>query len=173
MIELHEIPITIKIQYQASEYSESGWPLIRVSYDSKTIANFEANNSTLEFTIKQNINSTTSCLCVEHYGKNYQTDNKFFEVKKIFVNNIDLEHLLWDGVQYPILAPWEEQCLQDVSYPGNLYLGHNGRIEWKFNNPILLDIQKRLGRNVTQIQGQETTQAVLDQIKDYFWNQLD
>ena len=56
--------------------------------------------------------------------------------------------------------------------PGNLYLGYNGNITWTFDNPILLDIQKRLGRTVKTIHGQETTEEVLEKTKKYFWNHV-
>ena len=56
---------------------------------------------------------------------------------------------------------------------GNLYLGHNGHIVWKFQNPVLLDIQRRLGVVKEMQEGQHTTKKVLNEIKEYFANETD
>ena len=168
MIKLHEIPISIKIVYKASEYS-NGWPLIRALFDTKIVANFEAKNNIAEFTVQQNIEQPHSIFCLEHYGKNYHNDNSYFEIQEFYINNINLEHIKWECIQYPLLPPWDLNSRESIEYPGNLYLGHNGKIEWIFQNPILLDIQNRLGRTVNQIQGQETTRKSLLQAKTYFF----
>lgn len=169
MIKLQEIPITVKIHYKHSDYNDSGWPLARIFWNEKIISNFEANAGSIEFTLHQQ-QTEISILSFEHYGKNYTRDNKFIEIEKIYINNIDLDSILWDGIQYPILAPWDKDSTENISYKGNMYLGHNGYILWKFKNPLLIDIQKRLGRTVKQISGQETTREVLDDIKKYFFN---
>jgi len=165
MIELKQVPITIKIQYSAAEYSDSGWALARAMFDDKIVANFEANTDSIEFPVVPG-NKLTSCLRLEHYGKNYITDKKYIEAKKIYINNIDLEHIVWDGVQVATLPPWDKN---NPVMPGNLYLGHNGYIEWTFKNPLLKDIQHRLNKGVPQINGQETSRAVLEEMKQYFF----
>ena len=171
MKKLWEIPLTIKINYSSSEFQEFGWPLVRVLFNDKVVANFEAEsavNANIEFTVVQDIDLKTNKLVVEHYGKNYYKDMKFFQVNKIYVNNIDLDKILWDGVQHRLLAPWEDNVESEVK--GNMYLGHNGYILWEFENPILLDIQRRLGKTVKQISGQDSTYKVLNEVKEYFFN---
>lgn len=165
MIELHKIPITVRIEYTASEYSANGWALARAVFNGTTVANFEANNNTLEFNIVPT-NEFSCSLKIEHYGKNYITDNKFIEITKMYINNIDLEHVLWQGVQVATLPPWDDG---DPVMPGNLYLGHNGYIEWTFENPLLKDLQSRLNKGVQQIVGQETTYEILEQMKSKFF----
>ena len=81
--------------------------------------------------------------------------------------NIDLKNILWESVQYPIVAPWDEPFQQT----GNLYMGHNGHIVWRFENPLLLDIQRRLGVKQQAQEGQESTRTVLKEIKEYFANE--
>ena len=52
-------------------------------------------------------------------------------------------------------------------------MGHNGHIVWRFENPILLDIQRRLGVKQQAQEGQESTRTVLKEIKEYFANETD
>lgn len=141
--------------------------MCEIRWNNKTVKRFEANVDVVEFTVVQDIQAENSVLEFHHYGINHHRDNKWVEVKQIFINNIDLQHITWDGVQRAFIPPWDDI---DPVMPGNLYLGYNGYITWKFENPILLDIQRRLNRTVKQIQGQETTRAVLNEIKDYFWS---
>jgi len=165
---LNKIPITLKIYYTHSEHT-SGWPLCRVLWDNKQVANFEANGQEIEFTVFPAATGT-STLIIEHYGKNVYTEHdKYIEIVGLRVNNIDLKNILWESTQYPIVAPWDEPFQQD----GNLYLGHNGHIVWKFKNPLLLDIQRRLGVRQDTQEGQESTRAVLAEIKEYFANEKD
>lgn len=172
MIKLNQIPITVKIKYRTNEFDEkSGWPLIRIIYNKKIKKNFEASGSEIEFNITQSSKLKKSVLKIEHYGKNYHNDDKFFEIEKMWINNIDLEHIIWESRQYPILPPWDENSNTPFFYKGNLFLGHNGYIEWKFKNPILIDIKNRLGKTVSRIDGQETTSEVLNSIKNYFFTQ--
>jgi len=136
-------------------------------WDNKQVANFEANGQEIEFTVLPTATGT-STLIIEHYGKNVYTEHdKYIEIVGLRVNNIDLKNILWESTQYPIVAPWDEPFQQD----GNLYLGHNGHIVWKFKNPLLLDIQHRLGVRHSTQEGQESTRAVLAEIKEYFANE--
>ena len=160
---LNKIPITLKINYKHSE-NANGWPLCRILWNNQQVANFEASGSEIEFPIIPKADGY-STLIVEHYGKNAYTEHdKFIEVVDMRINNITLKHILWECTQYPIVAPWDEPFQQD----GNLYLGHNGHIVWKFKNPLLLDIQKRLKVWTRTQEGQESTKEVLDEIKEYF-----
>ena len=163
---LNKIPITLKIYYTHSGHT-NGWPLCRILWDNKQVANFKADGQEIEFTVLPKPEGT-STLIVEHYGKNVYTEHdKFIEVIGMRVNNIPLKNILWESTQYPITAPWDEPWQED----GNLYLGHNGHIIWKFGNPMLLDIQKRLGVRKDMQEGQESTKKVLNEIKEYFANE--
>jgi len=167
---LNKIPITLKISYTHSPHDPFyGWPLCRVLWDGEQVANFRAMGDSIEFTVLPS-QTGTSVLTVEHYGKNlYQEHEKFIDIKQIHINNIDIKNILWECTQYPIVAPWDEPYTQD----GNTYLGHNGQIVWRFENPLLLDIQHRLGVRQDTQEGQESTRTVLNQIKEYFANETD
>jgi hypothetical protein len=168
MKNLWEIPLTVKIVYSASDWSQSGWPLVRILFNSEIVANFEANENQVEFTVQQDPTpENISTLVVEHYGKNYHNDDNFFQVEKVYINNIDFGKILWEGVQHQVLPPWDSH-LNDCDF-GNMHLGHNGQIVWSFKNPILFDIQDRLDKQVKQISGQDTTREVLNQVKKFFF----
>lgn len=152
-----------------NQYNDSGWPLCEILWNNNTVKRFEANVDSVEFTIVQDPTALESILQFHHYGINHHRDDKWVEVKKIYINNIDLQHITWDGVQRAFIPPWDNGI--DPVMPGNLYLGYNGHIEWRFKNPLLLDIQQRLGKTVKQIHGQETTRAVLDEVKEFFFSQ--
>jgi hypothetical protein len=133
------------------------------------VANFQANGQKIEFTVLPKPEGT-STLIVEHYGKNAYTEHdKFIEIIGMRINNIPLRNILWESTQYPITAPWDEPWQEN----GNLYLGHNGHIVWKFQNPVLLDIQRRLGVVKEMQEGQHTTKKVLNEIREYFANETD
>lgn len=164
---LSKIPITLKISYTHSPHDNGGFPLCRILWDYVQVANFKADGSEVEFTVLPK-SEGKSTLIVEHYGKNVYTEHsKFIEITGISVNNINLKNIIWESTQYPIVAPWDEPFQQS----GNLYLGHNGHIVWNFNNPVLLDIQNRLGVSTTTQEGQESTRTVLNQVKEYFANE--
>lgn len=170
MIELHEIPITVKIHLEHSDYNDTnGWPLVQIDWNDTVVGRYEANCDVIEFKIVQDVTRETSVLRFHHYGKNYIAEDKWVEVKKMYINNIDLQHVTWDSVQHAFIPPWDNESSGVLH--SNLYLGHNGYVEWQFKNPLLLDIQKRLGKHVEQIHGQETTREVLEKVKEYFWNQ--
>jgi len=165
---LNKIPITLKIYYTHSEHNGE-WPLCRVLWDNKQVANFQADGQEIEFTVIPKLEGT-STLIIEHYGKNAYTEHdKFIEVIGMRINNIALKNILWESTQYPITAPWDEPWQEE----GNLYLGHNGHIVWTFQNPILFDVQRRLGVVKDMQEGQESTKKVLNEIREYFANETD
>lgn len=169
MKNLWEIPLTVKIVYSVSDWGPSGWPLVRVLFNNEIVANFEANGNQVEFTVQQDPTlNNTSTLVIEHYGKNYHNDDNFFQVEKIYINNIDFGKILWEGVQHQVLPPWDWDININDCDIGNMYLGHNGQIVWNFKNPILLDIRDRLDKQVKQISGQDTTREVLNEVNQFF-----
>lgn len=164
-------PITLKvirIEYSHSQYhSDYGWPYVRVLWNNKVMINKEANGQIFEFTVDDFLDTNT--LAFEHYGKNHVIDNdKFFQIDKIFINNVDLCHITQECKFDAIMPPWEEQ--DSIEIIGNTYMGWNGKLVYTFENPIMLDIQKRLGRTVTQMEGQETSRDVLNHMKNYFFS---
>lgn len=106
-------------------------------------------------------------LKIEHYGKNYITDqnpDKYFELEKIFVNQVDLKHHLHRFQQFAYLPPWDHSPPPDHS----LYLGHNGYLKLEFTSPVNQWIQKLFGLTSGTMHGQSTTREVLQQVKNFF-----
>lgn len=168
MTKLHKIPITFTIELEHNEYNNSGWPMCQIDWNGRCVQSFEANVNNVSFTISQDPTLEVNVLRFHHYGINHHRDNKWVEVKRLWVNGVDLESITWEATQFAFIPPWDDQ---DNVMQGNLYLGYNGYIEWKFGNPILSDIQDRLNKGVKQIDKQETTREVLDQMKNLFFTE--
>ena len=111
--------------------------------------------------------SPHNVLKIEHYGKNYitdQTPDKYFELQKIFINHVDLKNNIHKFRQTAYLPPWDS-----VDPPGHsLYLGHNGYLSLAFDSPVNHWIQKTFGLNSKTMDGQSTTIEVLTQAKKFF-----
>jgi hypothetical protein len=111
--------------------------------------------------------SADNSLKIEHYGKNYVTDSvpdRYFELLRLYVNDVDLKHHLYNLRQTAYLPPWDTQPPPDHS----LYLGHNGYLELGFSSPINAWIQGLFGIDSKTMHGQATTRAVLDDVKASF-----
>jgi len=93
--------------------------------------------------------------------------NKFIEIKKIYFNDIDLKNMLWDTEQVPQLPEWQK--MEDYKWESNLYLGHNGYIEYKMHSPILdflLEYHTK-GAKVSSNMGSYNME-LLYEMKEYF-----
>lgn len=111
--------------------------------------------------------SATNSLKIEHYGKNYLTDNdpdKFFELQKVYINKVDLKHHVYQFKQTAFLPPWDVVGPPDHSF----YLGHNGFLAINFTSPVNTWIQSLFNISQETMHGQQTTPEVLQQIKNYF-----
>jgi hypothetical protein len=109
----------------------------------------------------------TNTLKIEHYGKNYitdQTPDKYFELTKVFINEVDLKHHVYQFEQTAYLAPW------DTVHPPHhsFYLGHNGYLSMQFSSPVDRWLQNLFGLTSETMHGQTTTQEVLTQVKTFF-----
>jgi hypothetical protein len=106
-------------------------------------------------------------LKIEHYGKNYITDHtpdKYFELKKVFVNEVDLKHHIYHFKQTAFLPPWDHQPPPEHSF----YLGHNGFLALNFTSPVNDWIQRLFNLTTETMHGQQTTRKVLYQVKEFF-----
>jgi hypothetical protein len=127
---------------------------------------FQADNSTWsgEFNIDP-VNHNT--LHVEHYGKNYITDSipdKYFELLKIYINDVDLKHHIYRLQQTAFLAPWDHE--QPPTH--SLYLGHNGYLELEFASPIDQWIQSLFNLTEETMHDQTSSKSILQEVKKYF-----
>jgi hypothetical protein len=156
--------IKLKLDYQSR--NSNGWPLIMIKVNEVIVDRFEANSSTWEGTALLKP-AQINTLKIEHYGKNYLTDSdpdKYFELSKIYINDVDLKHHIHKFKQIVYLPPWD-----DVSPPqDSLYLGHNGTLILEFTSPIDKWIQNLFNMNSNTMDGQQTTREILAQIKEFF-----
>lgn len=124
----------------------------------------QANEWNGEF--KCNLDSH-NVLKIEHYGKNYITDqspDKYFELQKVFINQVDLKNHIYKFKQTAYLAPWDSVPPPDHS----LYLGHNGYLGLLFESPVNSWLQKTFDLTSETMHGQSTTREVLLQVKNFF-----
>lgn len=156
--------IKLKLNYQSQ--SSNGWPLIMIKINETVVDRFEANTTEWEKKFNLDLNEN-NILKIEHYGKNYLTDHnpdKYFELQKIFINDVDLKHHIHKFKQLAYLPPWDHEDPPEHS----LYLGHNGILSLKFNSPVNQWIQYLFNINSDTMDGQQTTKVVLSQVKEYF-----
>lgn len=113
------------------------------------------------------VSKGTNSLRLMHFGKNYFTDcdpDKFFQLEKVWINDVDLKHHIHQFQQTAFLPPWDSEPPPVHS----LYLGHNGYLELKFESPVNSWIQTLFGVSQDTMHGQQTTMQVLEDIKNYF-----
>jgi len=159
-----KLPTRIKIIYRSQE--NNGFPLIRFLINDELVDSFEAKSNLYE--IKYKFTDGPQKITIEHYGKNYITDSnpdKFFELVDIYFDNLNLENLKYNFIQTPLLPPWDKQIEKIV---GNLYLGHNGKLDLNFEYPIHVWMKKKFGREVSPINNQQTTKEMLFLAKKKF-----
>jgi hypothetical protein len=130
------------------------------------LARFQADSNlwqgVLEFDSKD-----INLLQIEHYGKNYITDqspDKHFELQRCWINDVDLKHHIHRFNQTAYLAPWDTV----PPPPGSLYLGHNGYLELEFQTPVNNWIKKMFNVSSDTMHGQHTTRETLNEVKQYF-----
>lgn len=140
--------------------------MIMIKINDVIVARFHADNTEWvgEFSVDL---LSTNVLKIEHYGKNYITDqcpDKHFELKKVFINGVDLKHHIYRFKQTAYLPPWDTTEPPEHSF----YLGHNGYLSMTIGSPINAWIQNLFGLTKETMHGQQTTVAVLNSVKKYF-----
>jgi hypothetical protein len=140
--------------------------MIMIKINDCIVDRFQADGSEWAGQIDADLLSS-NVLKIEHYGKNYITDqnpDKYFELTKVYINEVDLKHHIYNFKQTAYLPPWDLVEPPDHSF----YLGHNGYLSVKFNSPVNLWLRQLFGLTDETMHGQQTTQAVLDSVKKYF-----
>jgi len=156
--------IKIKLNYRSQ--NNNGWPLIMIKINEAVVARFEADCTEWADEFDMVLNSVNT-LKIEHFGKNYLTDHtpdKFFELQKVFINEVDLKHHVYLVKQTAFLPPWDSVGPPDHSF----YLGHNGFLSLEFTSPVNQWIQRLFNIDNKTMHGQQTTVEVLEQVKNYF-----
>ena len=116
------------------EYDAKDNPTCKVLVNDKIVHEFIGDKKEVSFSFE--VLSGPFNLKILHHGKNMKREiNKFIEIKKIFLNDVDLKNMIWDTVQVPELPEWQDS--KDFDWRSNLYLGHNGYIDYKLKSPII------------------------------------
>jgi hypothetical protein len=137
-----------------------------IKINDNIVERFHADQSDWTGQFLVNLNDFNT-LKIEHYGKNYITDqnpDKFFELKKIFINDVDIKHHVHKIKQTAYLPPWDTVAPPEHS----LYLGHNGYLGLSFCSPVNSWLQELFGVSKETMHGQQTSRSVLDNVKKYF-----
>lgn len=156
--------IKLKLIYRSQ--NSNGWPMIMIKVNDSVVAKFLADTTEWSGEIPIELHKQ-HVLKIEHYGKNYITDqnpDKFFELQKIFINKVDLKHHLYKFKQTAYLPIWDTHAPPDTS----LYLGHNGYLSLSIESPVNAWIQNLFGLTNETMHGQSTTRAVLNSVKTFF-----
>lgn len=121
--------INCKIKYVANDD-----PKVKILVNGKKVHEFIGNAE--EETLNFSVASGDFTFRIVHYGKDMKREvNKFFEVKNIYFNDIDIKGLIWETTQVAELPSWQKQ--DDFNWKSNLYLGHNAYLDYKLQSPIL------------------------------------
>lgn len=116
------------------EYICKDNPKVKILIDNKETHSFVGNKGNTEFTFS--IDKKDFIFTIEHFGKNMKKDlEKFIEIKKIYFNDIDIKNMIWETTQIAELPKWQKS--KDFKWKSNLYLGHNAKIEYKLQSPII------------------------------------
>jgi len=148
------------------DYEAFGNPKCKVLVNGKVAHDFVGDNVSEDFEFC--VGKGTFKFCIMHYGKDMKKESeKFVEVKKIYFNDIDIKNMLWETTQVPEIPSWQDK--NDFKWESNLYLGHNGYIEYNMQSPVidfLLDYHTH-GAKVSSNMG-SYNMDLLYEMKEYF-----
>ena len=116
------------------KYEATDNPKCKILVDGKVVHDFIAcsNEENFSFDVKEG----SFEFKILHYGKNMRLDTKkFIEIKAIYFNDIDFKNKIWETTQVAELPGWQNK--EDFKWEANLYLGHNGYIEYKMQSPVI------------------------------------
>lgn len=141
--------------------------MIMIMINGTVIDRFLAETGTWQGQCSVELLPSKNRLQIWHYGKNYNTDHapdKFFQLEKIYINGVDLKHHIHRFQQIAFLPPWDQEPPPSTS----LYLGHEGYLELEFDSPVNQWIKNLFNVGESTMHGQQTTRAVLDDVKKFF-----
>ena len=155
--------ISCRITYQANDN-----PKCMIMINDTTVHKFIAVNKKGEECFQFEVPPGPFVLKIVHYDKNMKTDlTKYIEIKTMQFNGIDFKDKIWDTTQIAEVPSW--QNAGDYEWRGNLYLGHNGYLEYKLRSPVLdflLECHTK-GAKVSSNMGSYDME-LLYEMKDYF-----
>ena len=155
------------------DFTVSGMPLIKVLVDGKIYANHKLYKPG-SISIDCDLSDGRHVIEIVHYGKNYNTDSDtYFELQKLYINEVDIKNEIYNCIQYPDLPPWEEWHNNNdvIKWKNNLYLGHNGKLVYnEFTTPSVPWYHQKFSK-VHQPVGMTSSKDILEEIKKGFFNE--
>jgi hypothetical protein len=148
------------------EYKANDNPKCKILVDNVVVHSFVAKDTVENFYF--HVPKGKFNLKVLHYGKNMKTDvDRFIEIEKIFLNDIDLKNMIWETTQIAELPKWQNS--KDFEWRSNLYLGHNAYIEYNLESPII-DFLLEYHTKGTKVSSNMDSydMDLLYEMKDYF-----
>lgn len=153
------------------DFKQSGMPLVKFVVDNKIYKNYRCiHNGSIEFDCE--LEDGNHVIEIVHYGKNYITDtDTYFELQKLYINQVDIKEELWNFVQHPDIPPWDEWHIDNdsIKWKNNLYLGHNGKLVYnKFTTPSIPWFHHHFS-TIHQPKGMTTDNDLLQSMKEEFF----
>ena len=147
-------------------YEANGNPTCKIVVNGLCVHQFvgSGNKETFDFEVGEGPFS----LRIVHYGKNMKKDlDRFIEIKKIFLNDVDLKNKIWETTQVAEVPVWQDAS--SFKWEANLYFGHNGYIEYEMESPIFnfLHEYHTFGAKVSSNMG-SYDMKLLYEMKEYF-----
>jgi hypothetical protein len=155
--------VSCSITYEAKDN-----PKCKILVNGKAVHDFVGSTGEEDFLFE--IDKGPFDFKIVHYGKDMKNDTeKFIELKAIYFNDIDFKNKIWETTQVAEIPAWQRQS--DFKWDANLYLGHNGYIEYKMESPVidfLLEYHTK-GAKVSSNMG-SYDMDLLYEMKEYFSN---
>ena len=148
------------------EYEAQDSPKCKVLINDEVVHTFTGNGSHDTFSFI--VDKGPFKFKIVHHGKDIKKDtDRFIEIKKIFFNNIDFKNMIWKTTQVAELPKWQNK--EDFQWESNLYLGHNGYIEYTIESPVIefLLSYHTAGAKVSSNMG-SYDMRLLYEMKEYF-----
>jgi hypothetical protein len=148
------------------KYKANDNPKCKVFVDGQVVHDFIGSNNEENFSFE--VKEGPFEFRILHYGKDMKLDiGKFIEVEAIYFNDIDFKNKIWETTQVTELPSWQNK--EDFVWDANLYLGHNGYIEYRMHSPVinfLLEYHNK-GTKVSSNMGSYDME-LLYEMKEYF-----
>lgn len=153
--------IACRIEYIAQQN-----PKCSVLVNAKKVKDFVADTGEIELDF--DVDNGSFDFTIEHHSKDMKREpDKFIEIRKIYFNDIDIKNMIWETVQIPTMPDW--QNYNDYKWEGNLFLGHNAKLNYKLKSPIT-DFLFNYHQPSTKVSAGMTSQNTkfMNEMKEYF-----
>lgn len=151
------------------EYKSNRNPNIKIKINDRVIKKFVADNNYIEFEFLSTEEDIE--LIVMMTGKEERETEKYFELKKMYFNDIDIKGMIWQTTQMPNTS---DKVKKLHEWKGNLYLGHNGYLKYNFKSPITDFLFRYHQPEIKTSHGMESNdKKLLSEMKNYFQKIVD